>query len=112
VVLQLWAAIVSTGGKAGLPARNVLLYFLVGGTEKVKKSGRKTAMEPADNVGRQLVTELGELGDQLAEREGYEQVSGLEAVWYYLIQKHHWPPKRVRAMHLHDLYFCMKEERL
>lgn len=77
-----------------------------------KKGESKAAIVPADNIGRELVAELGELGDRLAEREGYEQVSGLEAVWHYLIQKHHWPPKRVRSMSLHDLHFCMKEERL
>lgn len=55
---------------------------------------------------------IAELGDKLARREKYEQVSGLEAVHYYLIQKHHWTPKRVRSMKLDDLYFCLKEEKV
>ncbi|CAK8718636.1 hypothetical protein GCAAIG_08095 [Candidatus Electronema halotolerans] len=76
---------------------------------KVKAKSDKTEIEHADNICKQLMAEL---GDRLAKREGYEQVSGLEAIWYYLIQKHHWTPKRVRAMHLNDLHFCLKEERL
>lgn len=55
---------------------------------------------------------LAELGDKLAKREKYEQVSGLEAVHYYLTQKHHWLPKRVRSMKLEELLFCLKEEKL
>ena len=27
-------------------------------------------------------------GDKLAQREGYNNLSGLDAVYYYLIQKH------------------------
>lgn len=62
---------------------------------------------PAINV--QLIAEI---GDKLAQREHYVQICGLEAVYYYLTQKHHWTPKRVRSMRLDDIYFCIKEERL
>jgi hypothetical protein len=77
---------------------------------KIKTGG--TGLEQSDDVSRALIAELGELGDRLAKRESYEQVSGLEAIWYYLIQKHHWTPKKVREMHLNDLHFCLKEEKL
>ena len=77
---------------------------------KIKKSEKDC--QDALNVGTQLMAELSDFGDRLAKREGYEQVSGLEAVWYYLMQKYHWTPKRVRSMRLNDIYFCLKEERL
>ena len=89
--------------------------------KKGKADNNKTANAQCDTeccckeepvVGKQLLAEMDELGDKLAKREGYQQVSGLEAVWYYLIQKYHWTPKKVRAMGLTDIYFCMKEEQL
>lgn len=79
---------------------------------KAKIKTDKAEVQHADNICKQLMADIAELGDRLAKREGYEQVSGMEAIWYYLIQKHHWTPKRVRAMHLNDLHFCLKEERL
>ncbi len=81
--------------------------------KKNKTEMQQTNIEHKDaaDVATQLMAELGELGDSLAQREGYEQVSGLEAVWYYLIQKYHWQPKKVREMRLNDIYFCLKEEK-
>ncbi len=73
------------------------------------------AEQAAENKGAPVVINvqmLAEIGDKLAKREKYEQVSGLEAVHYYLMQKHHWLPKRVRSMKLEELSFCLKEEKL
>jgi hypothetical protein len=69
----------------------------------------------SENKGAPIVIDvqfIAEIGDKLAKREKYERVSGLEAVHYYLMQKHHWPPKRIRAMKVDDLYFCLKEEKV
>lgn len=49
-------------------------------------------------------------GDTLAEREGYTSMGGLEAVHFYLMQKHHWPPAQVRSMPLEDLRFALTAE--
>jgi hypothetical protein len=82
------------------------------------KDKGKTELEPLktaeqkEDVPAINVQFIAELGDKLAKRERYEQLSGLEAVYYYLTQKHHWMPKRVRSMRLHDIYFCLKEERV
>jgi hypothetical protein len=49
-------------------------------------------------------------GDHLAKREGYKEHEGLEALHFYLIQKHHWLPSEVRALNWEDLRFILKEE--
>jgi hypothetical protein len=49
-------------------------------------------------------------GDHIAKREGYKSMNGLEAVHYYLIQKHNWLPAQVRALNLEDLGFLLREE--
>lgn len=81
---------------------------------KAKKVHTEAELTEAEHKGTSPVINvqtLAELGDKLAKREKYEQVSGLEAVQYYLMQKHHWLPKRVRSMKLDDLWFCLKEEK-
>jgi hypothetical protein len=49
-------------------------------------------------------------GDFLAEREGYNEHTGLDALYYYLIQKHHWLPSQVRSLNQSDLYLLFDEE--
>jgi len=51
------------------------------------------------------------IGEEIAKRENYKSLSGLEAVHYYLIQKHHWQPSQVRAMNIEDVSFCLSEEK-
>lgn len=52
------------------------------------------------------------LGDKLAKREKYKNFSGIEAVHYYLVQKHNWLPSQVKSMNVEDLSFCLEEEKL
>ena len=60
-----------------------------------------------------IITErLYMLGDKLAKREGYKEVSGLDAVYFYLIQKHNWLPSQVKSLNVEDLSFCLDEEQL
>ena len=66
---------------------------------------------------RQLHQAIGELayhlelfGDHLAAREGYQEHDGLDAIHFYLIQKHHWLPSVVRSMSSEDLRFVLSEE--
>jgi hypothetical protein len=49
-------------------------------------------------------------GDELAKRHGYKANSGIEAVHFYLTQKHGWQPSVVRAMTAEDLRFSLSEE--
>lgn len=53
---------------------------------------------------------LDRFGDTLAEREGYRTYDGIEAVHYYLIQKHGWLPRDVRTMSYEDMRFALGEE--
>jgi hypothetical protein len=82
---------------------------------KSKKVQAETELAASENKGAPIVIDvqfIAELGDKLAKREKYERVSGLEAVHYYLMQKYHWPPKRIRSMKVDDLWFCLKEEKV
>jgi hypothetical protein len=49
-------------------------------------------------------------GDHIAKREGYKSVDGLDAVHYYLVQKHNWLPAQARALNVEDLQFLLHEE--
>ena len=49
-------------------------------------------------------------GDKLAESQSYKEVNGIEAVQYYLIQKHNWLPSQVQSMSSEDLRFALSEE--
>jgi len=53
---------------------------------------------------------LKEYGDRLAEHLGYRSHKGLDAVHYYLICKHGWPPARVRELTAEDLEFLVRED--
>lgn len=57
-----------------------------------------------------LAYSLHVFGDYLAEREGYKTVSDIDAVRYYLIQKHNWLPYQVKSMSDEDIRFCLTEE--
>lgn len=53
---------------------------------------------------------LAVFGDHLAEREGYKELDGIEAVYFYLVHKFNWIPSQVRAMSLEDIRFVLSEE--
>lgn len=45
-------------------------------------------------------------GEQLAEKEGWRDLSGMEAIHLYVMNKHHWPLEQIRTMstnHLRDV---------
>lgn len=48
-------------------------------------------------------------GDRLAKERGYAH-HGIEAVWFYLVEKYHWPPATVRALNTDDLHFLLANE--
>ena len=49
-------------------------------------------------------------GDTLAKKNGYKSLSGMEAVYYYLIHKFNWLPRDVRSMSSEDIRFVLTEE--
>lgn len=49
-------------------------------------------------------------GDHLAEREGYKEHDGIDAIHFYLIQKYNWTPATVRQFSFDDLELLLKEE--
>lgn len=50
-------------------------------------------------------------GDHLATREGYTQHKGIDALHFYLVEKHHWLPAQVRSLSDTDLLFLFAEEK-
>ena len=57
-----------------------------------------------------LAYSLDVFGDEIAEREGYKELSGIEAVQFYIVHKFHWLPSQVKAMSSDDLRFVLAEE--
>lgn len=49
-------------------------------------------------------------GDELAKREGYKDVSGIDAIHFYLIHKFKWLPSQVKSMTNEDIRFILSEE--
>ncbi|MEW4338468.1 hypothetical protein [Chromobacterium vaccinii] len=49
-------------------------------------------------------------GDHIAEREGYKNLDGLDAIQHYLIHKFHWLPRDVRAMTHEDMRLVLSQE--
>lgn len=49
-------------------------------------------------------------GDFIAQREKYKTKSGMDALYFYLIQKYHWKPFEVKALSNNDLRFLLSEE--
>ncbi len=43
------------------------------------------------------------LGDTIAKDLGYEDLRGMDAIYRYLIDKHHWLPHQVRSLSVEDL---------
>jgi hypothetical protein len=49
-------------------------------------------------------------GDHLAKKNKYKNRSGIEAVWFHLVEKYHWTPAAVRALNTNDLSFLLEDE--
>lgn len=62
------------------------------------------------NVEADLAYLLRRFGDHLAEREGYKRHRDIDAIHFFLIQRHGWLPKDVRHMSNDDLRFVLEEE--
>lgn len=49
-------------------------------------------------------------GFELAEKQGWKDIDGMEAIWLYVINKHHWLPRDVRSMTPDDLRLVLHQE--
>jgi hypothetical protein len=52
-----------------------------------------------------LAYQLHVRGNRLAKRLGYKKHSGMEAIYFYLVERHHWLPSQVRSLSWDDLWF-------
>lgn len=66
---------------------------------------------------RKLYLNQGELdyslivfGDELAKRQNYKELEGLDAIHFYLIEKYNWTLSYVRSFKLEDINFLLREE--
>ena len=48
-------------------------------------------------------------GDIIAEKQGYPNLSGMDAVHRYLIDKYHWLPDQVRSLSVEDLQLLLDD---
>lgn len=53
---------------------------------------------------------LARFGDHIAEREGYKSHEGMDAVWFFVVNRYHWKPADVRSMSPDDLRWLLDEE--
>ena len=49
-------------------------------------------------------------GHELADKQGWRDIDGMEAIWLYVINKHHWLPRDVRSMTPDDLRLVLHQE--
>ena len=75
---------------------------------EIKENLIKQSAEYSSAITKTLCT----IGNKIAEKEGYKSLLGIDAVQYYLMQKHHWLPSQVKSMSLEDLSFCFEEENI
>ena len=47
-------------------------------------------------------------GEKIAKDNGYSNLVGLDAIYRYLIDKHHWLPSQVRALSTDDLSLLLE----
>jgi len=49
-------------------------------------------------------------GDEIAKRENYKVHTGMDAIYYYLINKYHWLPQEVKFLDKMEIRFLLEEE--
>ena len=57
-----------------------------------------------------LAYTLDVFGDEIAKRQGYKELSGMDAIHFYIIHKFKWLPSQVKSMSTDDLRFLLTEE--
>jgi len=49
-------------------------------------------------------------GDEIASREKYKELAGMNAIHFYLIQKYRWLPSQVKSMSRDDILLVLSQE--
>lgn len=76
--------------------------------DKTKRDLKSLEKKQAERLG-DLFYELIQIGHHVAKREGYVTHRGLDALYFYLIEKYHWPPSLVRGLNHEELLFLFDE---
>jgi hypothetical protein len=50
-------------------------------------------------------------GDELARRMHYKEHAGMDAVYFYLVEKYRWLPSQVKSLHPGELWWLLREEK-
>lgn len=79
-------------------------------TDKATEKERFQTLKRLHETQGNLAYLLDVFGHTLAEREGYKDIDGMEAIYLYLIHKHHWLPRDVRSMSQEDLQLALHVE--
>jgi len=58
----------------------------------------------------ELAYQLEVFGDEIADREDYRGLVGMDAIRLYLMNKHHWLPEQMRSMQPEDYRLLLTEE--
>lgn len=74
--------------------------------QKMQTESRKRLHEAQGNLAYLLEV----FGDTLAQREGYRDIDGMQAIHLYLMHKHHWLPRDVQSMSAEDLRLALHVE--
>lgn len=69
----------------------------------------KASKKVYENQGA-LAFNLDVFGDEIAKREGYKELNGIDAIYFYLVHKFKWQPSVVRGMSFEDIRFVLTEE--
>ena len=96
-------------GEEQLSGMSVIKRSIKGGEED-HKPGLFEAQKKLRMTEGELAFQLDLFGDEIAKRQHYKTLTGLDALHYYLIQKHHWLPSQVQSLNWKDLRFLFEEE--
>lgn len=62
------------------------------------------------NANAHLEMFLKYFGNDLAKKMRYKSLKGLDAIYFYLIERYHWAPGYVRSLSGEELRFLLTEE--
>jgi hypothetical protein len=81
-----------------------------GMTEEKAAAIQATAVKQILHSEADQISCLSERGNLLAKNQKYQGVEGLDAIRYFLMQKHNWTPSQVKSMSHEDLLFAFSQE--
>ena len=76
----------------------------------MRKTNHYGTMRRLYELEGEMYYHLAVFGEHLAKNKKYTGLDGMEAIYLYLVNKHHWTPAQVRGMSKEDLRFVLTEE--